>query len=160
MQVIQIETRIAAPPERCFLLSLSIDLHLSSTEQTRERAVAGVTHGLIGLGETVTWRGRHFGFMLAHETQITKYDCPHYFQDVMVRGVFRSFEHDHFFESTNEERTLMRDKLYFAAPLGPLGWLAETLVLRRYLTDFLVQRNETIRQVAEAPESIWRDFLP
>ena len=77
----------------------------------------------------------------------------------MLKGMFRSFEHDHFFESTSEEETLMRDKLCFAAPLGPLGWLAETLVLRRYLTDFLVQRNETIHQVAEAPESIWRGFL-
>lgn len=159
MQIIEIETRIAAPPERCFLLSLSIDLHLSSTEQTHERAIAGVTHGLIGMGETVTWRGRHFGLMLTHETQITKYDCPHHFQDVMLRGMFRSFQHDHFFESIDEERTLMRDKLCFTAPLGPLGWMAETLVLRCYLTDFLVQHNEAIRQVAEAPESVWRSFL-
>src|ERR1700761_3108756 len=159
MQIIQIETRIAAPPERCFLLSLSIDLHTASTEQTRERAIAGVTHGLIGLGETVTWQSRHFGFMLTHETQITKCDCPHHFRDVMLKGMFRSFEHDHFFESIDEESTLMRDRLCFTAPFGPLGWMAETLILRRYLTGFLTQRNEVIRHVAEAPESVWRGFL-
>ena len=60
MQLIQLETKIAAPPERCFLLSLNIDLHMESTAPTREVAIAGVTHGIIGPGETVTWRGRHF----------------------------------------------------------------------------------------------------
>jgi hypothetical protein len=30
VQLIELETRIAAPPERCFLLSLNIDLHMDS----------------------------------------------------------------------------------------------------------------------------------
>ena len=68
MQLIHLETRIAAPPDRCFLLSLSIDLHKESTAQTQERAIAGVTHGLIGPGQTVTWQGRHFGVVLQHQT--------------------------------------------------------------------------------------------
>ena len=48
MQLIHIETKIAAPPGRCFLLSLSIDIHKASTKQTSERAIAGVTSGIIG----------------------------------------------------------------------------------------------------------------
>ena len=66
MQLIEIETKIAAPLERCFLLSLNIDLHMDSTAPTRERAIAGVTHGIIGRNQTVTWRGRHFGVTLEH----------------------------------------------------------------------------------------------
>lgn len=42
MQLIELETNIAAPIERCFFLSLSIDLHMDSTAPTRERAIAGV----------------------------------------------------------------------------------------------------------------------
>src|ERR1700743_832336 len=38
-------TSIHAPIERCFYLSLNIDLHQQSTAQTQERAVAGVTTG-------------------------------------------------------------------------------------------------------------------
>jgi ligand-binding SRPBCC domain-containing protein len=159
VQVIKVETKIAAPPERCFLLSLSIDLHMASTAQTKERAIAGVTHGLIGPGETVTWQGRHFGFMLKHETLITKYDKPRYFQDVMLRGMFHTFVHDHFFEASAGNQTTMRDELHFAAPLGPLGWIAETLVLRHYMTRFLVERNETIRCTAEGGEEVWTPFL-
>jgi hypothetical protein len=53
VQIIELETEIAAPPERCFLLSLSIDLHMESTAPTRERAIAGVTRGIIGPGQTI-----------------------------------------------------------------------------------------------------------
>jgi ligand-binding SRPBCC domain-containing protein len=159
MQLIQIETKIAAPPERCFLLSLSMDLHVESTAQTSERAIAGVTHGLIGPNETVTWQGRHFGFLLTHETLISKYDRPHHFQDVMLRGMFKSFEHDHYFDPTSDGATMMRDKLRFAAPLGLLGLIAEKLVLRSYLSDFLKQRNELIKQVAESSQEIWSRYI-
>ena len=158
MQTITLETTIAAPPERCFLLSLSIDLHMESTAQTSERAVAGVTHGMIGLGETVTWRGRHFGFMLEQETLIDQCDKPLHFRDVMVRGVFKSFEHDHYFEELEQGCTRMRDVLRFVAPLGPLGLLAETLVLRHYLARFLQQRNELIKRVAEGPREVWSRY--
>ena len=145
MQRIQLETTIAAPPERCFLLSLNIDLHKESTAQTNERAIAGITHGLIGPNETVTWEGRHFGFMLTHETLISNYDRPRHFQDIMLRGMFKSFEHDHFFDLLPDGSTLMRDELRFAAPYGPLGRIAESLFLRRYLAGFLVERNNLIK---------------
>src|SRR5438046_2193900 len=51
MLVIRLWTPIAAPPERVFDLARSIDAHQDSAEGTQERAVAGVTRGLIGLGE-------------------------------------------------------------------------------------------------------------
>lgn len=158
MQFIKLDTKIAAPPERCFLLSLNIDLHMASTTPTRERAIAGVTHGLIGPGETVTWRGRHFGLMLTHQSLISKYDRPHHFQDIMLRGMFRSFEHDHFFESVSGNNTLMRDELRFSAPFGLFGSITESLILRRYFIRFLAQRNEMIRSIAEGSPSTWEPF--
>ena len=159
MQLIQLKTRIAAPPERCFLLSLNIDLHMESTARTREVAVAGVTHGIIGAGETVTWRGRHFGFMLTHESLISQYEPPHHFQDRMLKGMFKSFVHDHYCDAAEGGQTLMRDELRFQAPLGPLGWIAETLVLRRYFVRFLERRNEAIRRIAEDPAEGWKKYL-
>jgi ligand-binding SRPBCC domain-containing protein len=157
MQTIVIETQIAAPVERCFLLSLSIDLHVESTAQTSERVVAGVASGLIGPGQTVTWEGRHFGFMLRHTSVISAYDKPIYFQDAMTEGMFRSFEHDHHF-GANAGGAMMRDELRFASPFGPLGRVVDTLILKRYLTDFLMERNAIIRRVAESED--WRRFVP
>jgi ligand-binding SRPBCC domain-containing protein len=136
-----------------------MDLHVESTAQTHERAIAGVTHGLIGLNETVTWQGRHFGFMLTHETLISKYDRPRHFQDIMLRGMFKSFEHDHYFDPLPDDCTLMRDELRFSAPLGPLGLIVEKLALASYLSGFLKQRNELIKQVAEGPQEIWSRYI-
>ena len=141
---------------RCFLLSLSIDLHMESTALTRERAVAGITNKLIGDGESVTWRGRHFGLMLQHTSRITRYEPPTFFQDAMTVGVFKSFEHDHRFQE-QDGATVMQDELRFSAPFGVLGLMAERLVLRNHLTRFLRERNKFVKQVAES--EMWRKYL-
>lgn len=158
MQTIILETKIAAPIERCFLLSLSVDLHKASTANTKEEIIDGVSNGIMKHNETVTWRAQHFGLMLTHATLISKYRRPTYFQDVMTKGMFKSFEHDHHFTSLADNTTLMRDELRFAAPLSVPGWIAEKLVLQRYLRHFLEERNSVIKQVAESPD-VWRQFM-
>ncbi len=152
---IQLTTVIEAPIERCFDLSRSVDLHTASTHRTGERAIAGVTAGLIGLGQEVTWSGRHFGFRVTHTSRITALEFPKYFQDSMVRGMFRSFCHDHYFE-TSEGRTLMKDVLMFEAPLGLLGRAAERLVLQKHMRRLPERRNVSIRRAAESEK--WRDY--
>jgi ligand-binding SRPBCC domain-containing protein len=158
MQTIVLDTNIAAPIDRCFLLSLSIDLHTTSTAQTEERAIAGVTSGIIGPGERVTWRGRHFGIMLTHQSVISAYDRPYFFEDRMIHGVFAYFEHRHYF-TANADHTTMRDELTFAAPLGWLGRAVDRLVLRPYLRKFLLERNSCIRSTAESQDERWRMYL-
>jgi ligand-binding SRPBCC domain-containing protein len=156
MVEIELETFIAAPPERVFDLSRSIDLHQRSTEHTGERAVAGRTSGLIGPGETVTWRARHFGVMQHLTSRISGYDRPRWFRDEMVRGAFAWMAHDHWFAAA-DGGTVLRDLLRFATPLGPLGRIAEALVLRRYMTRFIHTRNAALKRIAESGE--WRDFV-
>lgn len=56
MPVIRVETLIAAPIERCFDLMRDVDVHTQSTAGTQERAVAGVTTGLLKAGDEVTWK--------------------------------------------------------------------------------------------------------
>lgn len=148
MPVIEIRTEVRAPLERCFDLSRDIDLHVVSMRATGERAVAGRTSGLIGLGEEVTWEARHLGVRQRFTSRITEFVRPHYFQDRMVRGAFRSFAHDHFFEPT-ESGTLMRDVLEFHSPLGPLGRIADALFLSRYLRALLLQRQQVVKVAAE-----------
>jgi ligand-binding SRPBCC domain-containing protein len=153
---IQLTTAIAAPVERCFDLARSIDLHMASTDWTGERAIAGVTAGLIGLGQEVTWSGRHFGLRITHTSRITALEFPSYFQDSMVRGKFSRFCHDHYFE-TRESKTLMKDVMEFEAPLGLLGWGAEKLLLERHMRRLLERRNRCIQRTAESES--WKGYL-
>jgi ligand-binding SRPBCC domain-containing protein len=145
---ITVELWIRASAERCFDAARDLDLHVKSLAHTGETAVGGRTTGLIELGEEVTWRGRHFGVMQHFTSRITAFDRPRYFQDTMQRGAFRTFVHDHFF-TADREGTRMTDVLVFSAPLGPLGRIAEKLVLRRYLERLLIDRGKTIREWTE-----------
>ena len=153
MPVIHLSTKIKAPAAVCFNLSRSIDLHKISTAGTQEEAVAGITTGLIGLNEQVTWRARHFGVVQELTTLIIEFKYPHYFKSRMLKGAFRKIEHTHFFHE-KDGVTLMQDVFDFEAPLGFLGKLVSRLLLYRYMKNLLIVRNETIRRVAESGE--WR----
>ncbi len=148
MPTIYLETFIHALPERCFDLSLSVDLHQDSMKHTRERAVAGVTAGMMGLGDTVTWEAVHFGVKQYMTSRITELERPTRFVDEQVQGIFREIRHVHEFVCQNDG-TLMRDIFYFRAPLGPLGRLAEMLFLTRYMRNLLILRNNYLKQLAE-----------
>ena len=145
---LRVSTDIAAPPHVCFDLARSVDAHLASAEDTGERAVGGKTTGLLGLGDEVTWQARHLGVTQRLTSRITASEPPHFFQDRMTRGAFRSFEHDHRFVS-DASGTVMIDELRFAAPLGPVGWLVERLVLTPHLRRFLVRRGAALKRMAE-----------
>ncbi len=149
MTTIHAATIIEAPIELCFHLSLSIDLELSSAQRYDIQAIDGVTKGSIGLGQRVTWKVKQFGVWVTHTSEITRLEAPFYFQDAMVKGIFRSFRHDHFFRRLSQDRTEMLDELTFRFPAYLLGVLTERLVVGRRLTKFLAARNSLIKRQAE-----------
>ena len=149
MPVIVLRTRVAAPPSRCFDLARDVELHQRSTAASRERAVAGVTSGLLGLGDEVTWEATHFGIRQRLTSRISEFDPPHRFVDEMVRGAFARFRHEHQFLAV-EGGTEMVDIFDYTSPLGPLGRLADGLFLRRYMTTLLRERNAYLKRTAES----------
>jgi ligand-binding SRPBCC domain-containing protein len=142
MPTIELFTQINAPIETVF------DLHIESTKQTGERAIAGKTSGLIELGETVTWRAKHFGTWQNLTSKITEYNYPDSFVDEMVTGAFKSFRHEHHFSSVDGQ-TLLKDVFVFESPLGFFGRFFNWLVLKKYMRDLLAERNRVIKKTAE-----------
>lgn len=157
MPVIQLETKIDAPPDRVFDLARSIDAHMASTEGTSERAIGGRTSGLIEMGETVTWEARHFGVRQRLTVRVTSFDRPHSFSDEMISGAFASMKHSHRF-LPNGAGTVMRDEFHFSAPLGLLGRFAEWMFLIKYMERFLRSRSQALKELAESQD--WRSYLP
>ncbi|WP_043429967.1 SRPBCC family protein [Arthrobacter sp. FB24] len=144
-------TESALNREQLFDLARSIDAHLDSQADAGERAVAGVTSGLIREGQEVTWRARHFGLPVRMTSRITSLEYPARFVDEQVRGPFQSFRHVHEFEAT-ATGSIMTDRVEFTAPFGPLGRIAEKLVLRRYLERLIAVRGLYLAgQVPPAP---------
>lgn len=156
MPRIELATPIKAPRDRVFDLARSIDLHLDSVASSREQAVAGVTSGLIGMGQEVTWRAHHFGAWRELTVRITVFERPGHFRDSMVQGDFGRFDHDHYFEEAGGT-TRMRDVFDFSAPGGRLSRMAEGFLLKAYLRRLLEQRAQEVR--AAAKSSRWQKYL-
>lgn len=141
-------TKINAPIGKVFDWSRDIDIHKLSTAKSRETAVAGTTSGLIRLNETVTWRGKHFGFYQKHTSKITAMEYPDYFVDEMVEGRFKSFRHEHTFVEKNG-KTAMIDTIEYETPFGIFGRIFDCLFLKKYLTGFISERNQFLKALAE-----------
>ena len=140
MPRIVLTTTAPAPARACFDLSLSVDAHTSSMARSGERVVGGVRTGTMGLGDSVTWRARHFGIAFTMTSRISEYDAPRRFVDEQVTGPFRRWWHEHRFDE-RDGRTVMTDTVEFASPLGPLGRVVDRLFLTGYMTRLLEARN-------------------
>ena len=94
MPHLELTTSIAASLQRCFDLSLDVDLHTQSTG-AREEIVGGVRSGQMTLGDDVTWKAWHFGIPFRMTSKITEYESPVHFVDEQIRGPFTCWRHEH-----------------------------------------------------------------
>lgn len=148
MSIIRLKTIIKADIETVFDLARDIDLHQESTSKTDEKAIAGKVSGLIEEGESVTWRAKHLGFYQTHTSKITEMKKPQKFTDIMLKGTFRSFRHQHIFKKEGEN-TIMIDVLEFESPLGVIGKIFNFMFMENYMESFLSERNQLIKSIAE-----------
>lgn len=148
MPVIKNRLFINAPIGICFDLARNVDVHTQTTSNTKERAIGGVTEGLLEQGDTVTWEAIHFGFKQRLTAKVILMEKPHKFVDVMVKGAFQSFVHTHQFIE-QADGTLMIDTFEYKSPLGILGVVADKLFLEKYMSVFIATRAKELKKIAE-----------
>lgn len=76
-------------------------------------------------------------------TRIVAFDPGVRFVDVQLAGPYRRWEHTHTFEDA-PGGTLVRDRVVYELPLGPLGGLAHALLVERSLRRIFDHRREVI----------------
>ena len=145
------ESIIRATPERVFAFHEQPDvltLLLPPWESARVIQPAKIAEvGSQAIVETsilgpikMRWVARH-----------TVYDPPHMFEDVQVKGPFRSWRHRHIVES-NADGALLRDLINYEPPLGFLGRAFAPLVVERRLRKLFDYRHEVTRKWCEGKE--------
>ncbi len=144
---------VNAPRDRVFLLSTSIAL---VQQILGMKPVLGKTSGLVVDGDQLLWRGWKFGLPALHETFITGYERPRFFQDTMGRGYFKHFQHDHTFEEV-DGHTLLVDTVRFSMPFGPAGRLVGKLLVGPYVAELMKRRFELLKRTAEGSD--WERYL-
>lgn len=148
MTTIKITTHYFAPIEKVFDTNRDISIHQQTASKTKEVAIAGITSGLINKNETVTWKGKHFGVFVTHQSLIPEMIFPTYFVDEQLKGHFKSFKHQHFFEQ-KENYVEVKDFLEYETPFGVFGKLFDKLFLKKHLTNFIIHRNAILKDLAE-----------
>lgn len=168
MFVIRDRVRIDAPLDRCFALSTSLAI---VERELRMHPVPGTFHGhplrtsgLVAAGDRVRWQGWQLGLPQYHVSLIQRFESNVHFQDKMIAGRFRFFEHDHHFRTelsgtpTDPTATILEDEIRFALPWGPLGWLGARFILYPHIRRLLARRFRLLKRIAESEE--WRQYLP
>jgi ligand-binding SRPBCC domain-containing protein len=149
MPTITLQTLIKAPIQVCFDAARSIDMHMASVpKNSKEKAINGVTSGLIGLNEQVEWKAKHLGFYFRMTVCITTFKSPILFVDEQTNGPFKKMRHQHHFVA-NGENTEMQDEFYFESPFGIIGRLVNFLFLEKYMLHLLRERNRFMKEVLE-----------
>lgn len=94
-------------------------------------------------GTLIRYRLRLHGLPIRWLTRIDAWDPGHRFEDVQVRGPYRLWHHSHTFVA-HDRGTLMRDRVRYALPLGPLGQIAHAALVRRDLRRIFDYRAEAV----------------
>ena len=81
----------------------------------------------------------------------THYDHPRMFEDVQIKGPFRSWRHCHIVEPASDG-AILRDEIEFEPPLGLLGRLVAPSFIQKRLHKLFDFRHEVTRQWCEEKE--------
>lgn len=85
-------------------------------------------------GQIITYRiGLLPGVTSNWVTEITAVEDKQYFIDEQRYGPYSMWHHLHSFEELEDGRVLMKDKVHFKPPMGPLGKLAYSLFIKKKL---------------------------
>lgn len=94
-------------------------------------------------GLLIDYRIRPLGIPQRWRSAITTWEPPSRFVDEQVRGPYRSWHHLHEFHAV-EDGTEIRDTVHYALPLGLLGRIARTLLVRRQLDAIFAYRARIV----------------
>ena len=102
---------------------------------------------VMGAGTLIDYRLRLHGVPVRWRTRIETWQPPARFVDVQVRGPYALWEHTHAFEPAGEDGVVIRDRVRYALPFGPLGRLAHALFVRRDLERIFDYRRLAVAEV-------------
>jgi ligand-binding SRPBCC domain-containing protein len=94
-------------------------------------------------GALIEYRLRLHAVPVRWRTEIAVWEPQRRFVDVQVAGPYALWEHTHEFEP-HERGTLVRDRVRYALPLGPLGRLAHAVLVRRDLARIFDFRRDAV----------------
>jgi len=157
--IFELETTIASPLERVWafysdpvnalpaLTPPDVEVSMESADvpvKVGSRIVLNIRQPV--LGRRVRWVAK-----------IVEYRPPHpvafgeeaRFVDEQESGPFAMWRHEHDFERVDEKTTRMLDRVTYRVPLGPIGWIADVVFVRRKLNEMFRYRHAQTKKLLD-----------
>jgi ligand-binding SRPBCC domain-containing protein len=101
----------------------------------------------IFLGQLISYTVKPLlGIKLKWITEITKVKALDSFIDVQKSGPYKFWHHHHQFKKINGG-VLMEDSVTYQAPLGLIGSIANSLLIRKKLKDLFIFRRQKLEEI-------------
>jgi ligand-binding SRPBCC domain-containing protein len=100
----------------------------------------------MGAGTLIEYRLRLHRVPVRWRTRIEAWEPPHRFVDSQIKGPYSLWEHTHSFEADGREATIIEDQVRYSIPFGPLGELANRLLVRRDLRQIFDYRHDAVER--------------
>lgn len=116
-------------------------------------------------GAVIDYRLRYHGMPVRWKTLIEAWEPGKRFIDRALKSPYALWRHTHTFRAA-EDGTVIRDYVEYALPLGPLGWLAHKVLVRRDVEAIFDHRQAVIAEIfvrtycAGAPQSATEERAP
>ncbi|MEO8431680.1 MAG: SRPBCC family protein [Acidobacteriota bacterium] len=111
--------------------------------------IHGTPPGRIEPGTRIEYRIRWTVLTLSWVTRITAFTPPSGFQDLQERGPYRTWLHTHSFEADGTG-VVIRDRVEYSLPFGPIGRIAHALFVRRQLEGIFEFRRRAVEEIFAA----------
>ena len=149
VQILEREQRLPGTPAAVFeFFADAHNLEAITPPLLRFRVVTPVPIAM-GRGTLIRYRLRVRGVPVSWLTEIKEWDPPHRFVDQQLRGPYALWHHSHSFHADGDE-TIMRDLVRYRIGFGPLGVLADALIVRRDLAAIFDHRAQRVRELLSA----------
>lgn len=98
-------------------------------------------------GALIDYKLRIRGLPMRWRTEICEWNPPFSFVDVQLKGPYALWHHTHTFSALAGERTLMRDRVRYQVPFGPLGLLVAPLLVTPEIERIFAHRTRVIGEL-------------
>ena len=145
--------RLALPIEEAYrFFSVAENLELLTPSWLSFRLVTPEPI-VMGPGTMLEYRLKLHRVPIRWQARIEVWEPPRRFVDIQLRGPYALWEHTHTFEPTESDEVVIRDRVRYALPFGPLGRLAHSVFVRRDLERIFEYRQQAAERWLKAGAS-------
>lgn len=159
MPTLEFETTVAAPLDAVWAFHENVSDSLPALSPPGDEVRIELADVPVRVGSRIVIEARGpLGRRVRWVAKIVEHVPPHSvvfgeearFVDEMETGPFKAWKHEHDFERVDEKTTRIVDRITYRVGFGPVGTLADRLIVRPRLAAMFRHRHGAIARLLEA----------